>query len=116
MNQKERQRYISFKIIKENKKEITQNSLLKSIWQSIWRYFGLKEANKIGLWLVELNLENDYGIIRCSHQTKELVISALALITEITSEKIIFSPVKTSGTIRSLDKVKEMIFNRKINS
>ena len=113
---KERQRYILFRIFSENKSKFDQNKILKAIWQSIWRYFGLKEANKTGLWLVELNLENDYGIIRCSHQTKELVISALALITEITSEKIIFSPVKTSGTIRSLDKVKEMIFNRKINS
>jgi len=48
--------------------------------------------------------------------TKELVISALTLITEINSEKIIFSPVKTSGTIRSLGKVKEMIYNRTKNS
>jgi RNase P/RNase MRP subunit POP5 len=67
----------------------------------------------MGLWLVELDLEKDYGIIRCSHQTKELVISALALITEINSEKIIISPVKTSGTIRSLGKIKEMLFKIK---
>lgn len=89
---------------------------MKAIWQSIWRYFGLKEANKTGLWLVEIDLGEGYGIIKCSHQTKELVISALTLITEISSEKIIFSPIKTSGTIRSLDKVKEMIFNRRNNS
>ena len=104
MNQKERQRYISFKIIKENKKEITQNSLLKSIWQSIWRYFGLKEANKIGLWLVELNMEEEYGIIRCSHQTKETIISAISLVKEIEGVKVILSPFKTSGTISSLKK------------
>ena len=113
---KERQRYILFRIFSENKSKFDQNEILKAIWQSIWRYFGLKEANKTGLWLVELDLENDYGIIRCSHQTKELVISALSLITEISSEKIIFSPIKTSGTIRSLGKIKEIIFNRKKNS
>ncbi len=113
---KERQRYILFRIFSENKSKFDQNEILKAIWQSIWRYFGLKEANKTGLWLVELDLEKDYGIIRCSHQTKELVISALTLITEISSEKMIFSPIKTSGTIRSLVKVKEKIFNRKKNS
>ncbi|MFX1589867.1 MAG: Rpp14/Pop5 family protein, partial [Promethearchaeota archaeon] len=76
---KERQRYILFRIFSEKKTKFDQNKILKAIWQSIWRYFGLKEANKTGLWLVEIDLENDYGIIRCSHQTKELVISALTL-------------------------------------
>ncbi|NVM34209.1 MAG: hypothetical protein HWN81_01355 [Candidatus Lokiarchaeota archaeon] len=80
----------------------TQNSLLKSIWHSIWRYFGLKEANKIGLWLIELNLDKEYGIIRCSHQTKETIISALSLVREINGIKVILSPLKTSGTIRSI--------------
>ena len=81
---------------------LTQNSLLKSIWHSIWRYFGLKEANKIGLWLVELNIDKEYGIIRCSHQTKETIISALSLVREIDGAKVILSSIKTSGTIRSI--------------
>ena len=81
---------------------LTQNSLLNSIWQSIWRYFGLKEANKIGLWLIELNIDEEYGIIRCSHQTKETIISALSLVREINGIKVILSPIKTSGTIRSI--------------
>ena len=99
---KERQRYILFKIFRENNGMFDQKILLKVIWQSIWRYFGLKEANKIGLWLVEFDLKNNYGIIRCSHQTKEVIISALTLITEISGE-----------TIKSLNKVKEMAFKKK---
>ena len=113
---KERQRYILFRIIKENEVDIDQNIILKAIWQSIWRYFGLKEANKIGLWLVELDLQNCYGIIRCSHQTKEFIISALTLITEINGEKIILSPIKTSGTIKALNKIKEAIININIDN
>ncbi|MFX1502502.1 MAG: Rpp14/Pop5 family protein [Promethearchaeota archaeon] len=93
---------MSFKIIIERKTVLNQNSLLKSIWKSIWRYFGLKEANKIGLWLIELNLDKAYGIIRCSHQTKETLISALTLVREINGTKVILSPLKTSGTIRSI--------------
>lgn len=84
--------------------DLTQNALLKSIWQSIWRYFGLKEANKIGLWLIELNLDQEYGIIRCSHKTKENLIAALSLVNEINGTKVILSPIKTSGTIQSIKK------------
>jgi ribonuclease P/MRP protein subunit POP5 len=62
----------------------------------------MKGANKIGLWLVELNLIENHGIIRCSHETKEIIITALTLIQEINGKRVILSPVKTSGTIKSL--------------
>ncbi|MHA2393415.1 MAG: Rpp14/Pop5 family protein [Promethearchaeota archaeon] len=93
-----------FEIIKEQDLALSQNLILKSIWQSIWRYFGMKEANKIGLWLVELNLQESYGIIRFSHETKETIITALTMIQEINGKRIILSPVKTSGTLKTLKK------------
>ena len=62
----------------------------------------MKWANRIGLWLVELNLKENYGIVRCSHETKEVIITALTLIQEINGKRVILSPVKTSGTIKSL--------------
>ena len=100
----ERSRYILFKIINDNHQPIDHSNVFKSIWKSIWRFFGMKEATKIGLWIVEINLENKYGIIRCAHQTKEIIISAISLITEINGNDIILSPVKTSGTIKSIRK------------
>ncbi len=84
-----------------------QRDILKSLWGSIWSYFGLKEASKVGLWLLDINIADGFGIVRCSHQTKEIVISALALITEIYGKHIVLSPIKTSGTIRSIKKIKE---------
>ena len=84
---KERQRYIVFKIIMEENLILNQNIVLKAIWQSIWRYFGMKEANKIGLWLIELNMEENYGIIRFSHETKEVIITSLTLVKEINGNK-----------------------------
>jgi len=62
----------------------------------------LKEANKIGLWLIELNLEENYGIIRCTHQTKEILISSLSLVQEINGTRVILVPKKTSGTIKTI--------------
>ncbi|MBY9003015.1 MAG: hypothetical protein KGD73_03505 [Candidatus Lokiarchaeota archaeon] len=98
----ERNRYIIFKIINEGILAIHHSDILKSIWKSIWHFFGMKEATKIGLWLIEIDLENKFGIIRCAHQTKEIIITALSLVTEINGNKIILSPVKTSGTIKSI--------------
>jgi len=53
---------------------------------------------------MELNLDEEYGIIRCSHKTKETIISALSLVKEIEGVRIILSPFKTSGTVQSLKK------------
>ena len=102
----ERQRYILFKIIGDNNIFCEKKDILNLIWRSIWRYFGMKEANKIGLWLLKLNLEEEIGIIRCSNKTKEVIISALTLIREINGKRIILSPIKTSGTIKGLKKIK----------
>lgn len=102
----ERQRYIIFQILKEEIFQIDQQEILRSIWQSIWRYFGMREANKTGLWLLELG--EDYGIIRCSNVTKEVVLTALALITEVKGKNVIISPIKTSGTIKAIKKIKNL--------
>ncbi|MBN1800735.1 MAG: hypothetical protein JW891_04470 [Candidatus Lokiarchaeota archaeon] len=110
MVKRERQRYILFKIISENIEYLDQNEFLKSIWSSIWRFFGMKEANKIGLWLVDFKTDPGYGIIRCAHITKELIITALTLITEINGKRIIISPLKTSGTIKTMNKYKTRFF------
>ncbi len=102
MVKKERQRYIFFKIIQERNNTIEKQELLNAVWYSIWKYFGMKTANKIGLWLIEYNSNQGFGIFRCSHETKEVLISALTLIREINKNKIILAPMRTSGTIKKL--------------
>ncbi len=109
---RERQRYILFKIIREPDIRFGQKEVINSIWQSIWRYFGMKIANKIGLWIINLNFEKEYGIIRCSHQTKYIIISALSLVQQINGKRVILSPLKTSGTIRSIIRIKNLIMNK----
>ena len=95
-------------MISEHKKPLNKQDILNSIWTSLWKYFGLKEASRVGLWLVDLDFLKGLGIIRCSHRTKEIVISALTFITEISGKKIILSPIKTSGTIRSIKNTKKL--------
>jgi RNase P/RNase MRP subunit POP5 len=100
----ERQRYILFKIINGDSSFINKKAFLNALWHSIWKYFGMKEANKMGLWLTEINVAGGYGVIRCSHTTKEIVISALTMIREVSNQRIIFSPIKTSGTLKKIRK------------
>ena len=105
MVKKERRRYVLFKIISDFNLNLNNRDLLNAIWQSIWRYFGMREAMKIGLWLQELDTTEGYGILKCSQDTKELIIAALTLVRELNGKTIIISPLKTSGTIKTLKKV-----------
>jgi RNase P/RNase MRP subunit POP5 len=88
---------------------LIEKDIINSVWASIWKYFGLKEASRVGLWLLDINFNDGLGIFRCSHSTKEVVMSALTLITEISGNKVVISPMKTSGTIRSIKKIRELI-------
>ena len=110
----ERQRYILFKCIMEDYENLKQDSFLRLIWQSIWKYFGMKGANKIGLWLVNLNFENGFGVLRCSNETKEELITALGFIKEINGKKLIISPIKTSSSIKKIENLKEIIIANQI--
>jgi RNase P/RNase MRP subunit POP5 len=108
MVKRERHRYILFKIILDKNNGFSEQELLKAIWQSIWNLFGLKEASKMGMWLVRMDIDKKYGIMRCSHKTKEYLISALTLIKEISGNRVILSPIKTSGTIRGIKDIIDM--------
>ncbi|MBD3342752.1 MAG: hypothetical protein GF353_26885 [Candidatus Lokiarchaeota archaeon] len=108
----ENQRYIIFDIITEDLNRLNKSKILNSIWNSIWRYFGMNEACKIGLWIIDLDLNKNFGLLRCTDKTKEIVITSLTMIKEIENKKIILSPVKTSGTLKSIRKYIKERFNR----
>ena len=105
MIKKERHRYLLFKIFYHDTLNFDEKSILKAIWKAIWRYFGLKEASKVGLWLLEFDNDNSCGIIRISHNTKEMIITALTLIREINGNRVIIVPIKTSGTIKVIKRI-----------
>lgn len=71
----------------------------------------MKLANKAGIWLLELNIDENWGILRCSHITKEQIITVLSLIKKIRDFPLIISPVKTSGILNKLKKTKNHLCN-----
>ena len=102
----------------ENEKiEFNEKILINLIWRSISRYFGIKETSNTGLWLIELNQIEHWGILRFDHTSKENVISSLGMIRFLKNSRISLYPVKTSGTIKKIKKYLNEILNRKkINS
>lgn len=101
----ERQRYILFYYIIEKDITIDGKSIINLIWNNLFRYFGVKETSKIGLWLVKFNLEERWGILRFSHTSKEIVITSLGMIRYFQNYRISIYPIKTSGTIKKLTKI-----------
>ena len=64
----------------------------------------MKLANQAGIWVTELDFSKNKGILRCSHKSKEQIITSLTLIKRINGIETIISPVKTSGILRKIYK------------
>lgn len=107
---RERQRYILFQIFIGNQKiNIDKGTFLNAVWKSLWRYFGMKEAIKSGLWLLDFDNKNRNGVIRCTNFTKEKIICALTMIKNLKGHPIIISPIKSSGTLKKIRKIRKEI-------
>ena len=61
-----------------------------------------KEIRDMGIRLIKFNGEN--GILRCSHIEKDNAIKLLKSINKISSNKVEIETVRTSGTIKTLEK------------
>ena len=107
----QRQRYILFEFLTFNSlSPITEKEIIKSIWSSMILLFGEYNSYFSGLWMIKYDIQKKWGIIRCNNKTKEKVISALALITQIKGIPVIFHTIKTSGTIKKILQVQREYF------
>ena len=101
MEDKERQRYILFKIISEG--GINERDFISAIWKNIYQLYGDVGASQTGLWLVEYEKDR-YGIIRTNLQGVVMVKTTLAMIRRIYEQNCILVVIGTSGTIHALKK------------
>ncbi len=103
---KNKQRYILFTLITGKTEIIELEEIQKTLWQSIWRFFGIKIANRIGLWIIEYDKIKKRGIIRFFDGSQiHIMITALTMIKTINNKKVIINPIKTSGTIKAIKKL-----------
>lgn len=113
----QRQRYILFEYrMDPSKTDISiEKSIIRAIWSSLINLFGEYIAYKSGLWLIKSDSNQKYCIIRCDNITKEKVITAIAFVTELNKNPIVFHTICTSGTIRKILKIQKEFFSKHRN-
>ena len=100
----EKHRYIAFEIISRNN-EITEEILLKTIWNQLNIVYGEYGTSKIGLWLIYFNPERKKGVIRCSLTELDKLRTVLATITSFRKSKepeVVINILGISGTIKTI--------------
>ena len=109
----QRQRYVLFEYIISNPEvKITEKDVIRAIWKTLMKLFGEYTAYKTGLWIIEFNPSQKYGIIRCNNITKDRMIASLAFISEIKDTPVIFHSIKTSGTIKKVKEIQKQFFDK----
>ena len=95
----EKHRYLILKIYANI--TFSERQFISRIWDSIYELFGCKGASETGLWLVDFDINEKRGIIRCNLESLNQVKVALILITEILrNNPIMIRILGISGTIK----------------
>ena len=99
---REKDRYISFKIISEE--PVVYSDLESAIWSQLLEFYGELGVSQMSLRLIK-NLwdeQEQQGVIKCNNKSVPKVIAGLGLITRLGESRVIFKILKVSGTIKSL--------------
>ncbi|MBI2005214.1 MAG: ribonuclease P protein component 2 [Candidatus Aenigmarchaeota archaeon] len=100
---REKERYISFKIISEE--SVVYSDLESAIWSQLLDFYGELGVSQMSLRIVK-NLYNEkeqIAVIKCNNKSVPKVIGGLGLITRLGESRVIFKILKVSGTIKSLN-------------
>lgn len=96
-----RRRYLSFQLHSDGS-IIDDKQVSMAIWKSLLSLYGEVSASDSKLYLVEYDGESGTGVLQCTSDSLNRVITAAALIGSIGSSLVSFEPRKTSGTIKGL--------------
>lgn len=100
---RERERYISFKIISEE--PIVYSDLESIIWATLLEFYGELGVSQMSIRIVK-NLYNEMdqtAVIKCNNKSVSKVIAGLGLIARLGESRVIFKIMKVSGTIKGLE-------------
>ena len=100
-----RRRYLRFNV--EGIIGLDEKTVHNALFDSVSRYFGVNGLSLANLKLIEYNIEERSGIVRCNHSFLREVRVSFALIDHIKGESVCVHVERVSGTIKSLrDKTK----------
>lgn len=105
---REKKRYIALQLYSENK--LQKEEILNILWTSIINLYGEIESSKINLWIINsIKATNEkryqYNItVKCQRGYEKEVITAFNTIYRYKDTRITVHTLKTSGTLKSLNK------------
>jgi len=99
---REKKRYVAFEVI--SKSSLQSPAIIKAVEQSVLSLGGEVGTAAAGLYVLP-NLAKQKGLLRCAHNSLDLVRAGLCSIAEINGENVIVHSLGASG---SLQKVKNI--------
>ncbi|MHA1304156.1 MAG: Rpp14/Pop5 family protein [Candidatus Heimdallarchaeaceae archaeon] len=93
-----RNRYIVYNVIAQ--KEISLSQIKRQIWSTYKNLYGLNGTTEAGLYFEIYNEENKLGLMRCTQQSLNNLMTVLSLISEISDVKVIICPLRVTGIIK----------------
>ena len=112
----QRQRYLLFEyFLLDPETELKEKEIINTIWSTLTKLFGEYSAYKTGLWMIEFDPENNWGILRCNNITDKKLIASLAFIRQIKNIRVIFHTINASGTIKKIKKIQKHYFSKHRN-
>jgi ribonuclease P/MRP protein subunit POP5 len=100
MIRREKRRYLALKILGDDSLE--ESDVISAVWDSILQLFGECGASQTSLSLIKYDLEKNYGVLRCSLKSINIVRTALASVTVINEKPTIMHVLAVSGTLKAL--------------
>jgi len=97
-----RRRYLAIKL--EAEEAFDKKKLTDAIWESVTKLFGEYGASKTGISAIEYRKEEKMLILRCFHNSLNMVRAAIAFITKIEETPVAMHIINVSGTLKALRK------------
>jgi len=97
-----RRRYLALKV--ECKEPLDRREVFDSVWNTVLRLFGEVGVSQAGLYLVHLDKETSYTVLRCSHKALPMVKAAIVSITRIGNQPTAIHVLRVSGSLKALRK------------
>jgi len=97
-----RRRYLALEIDSDGL--FDSREFLDAVWSAVLKLYGEYGASRIGLTLIDYDMEKRFAVIRIVHSAVDMVRTALASMTRIGNKPVAIHVVRVSGTIRSLYK------------
>lgn len=99
----ERKRYVRFKLFRDGP-PINEKRLAIETRKNLLSLFGEVIVADSKFFLTQYDENNGTGILQCNGKTLDYVMTSVSLLYQIDDTSVSIKPIKTSGTIKAVQK------------